>query len=248
MPALAASAPPAHPLSRPRPLPPRPPPIQRYANRVRIHYSLDTAPEGRAWEGSVGHVSARMLKARRGRGPAGGEGARGWAGLRCCQLPRGHLQGPLACRTTAQIRAPLPTALQSQEHAFPPDNDGEEQRPGSGDASSGVEGGSACGGGQAGGDGEGQRGGAGASKDATDGGGIDKDQAGGDGKQDGGGAEAGGNGGPQAGGGRGGEEAGGDGVSGGTIALVCGPPPMVDRACLPALKELGFDEAHIIVF
>ncbi|KAL4430845.1 hypothetical protein ABPG75_006101 [Micractinium tetrahymenae] len=40
-----------------------------------------------------------------------------------------------------------------------------------------------------------------------------------------------------------------DGRSGGgTIALVCGPPPMVDRACLPALRELGFDEQHIVVF
>lgn len=35
---------------------------------------------------------------------------------------------------------------------------------------------------------------------------------------------------------------------GGTICLVCGPPPMVDKACLPALREAGFDERHIIVF
>lgn len=38
------------------------------------------------------------------------------------------------------------------------------------------------------------------------------------------------------------------GSGGGTIALVCGPPPMVDRACVPALQELGFDEEHIVVF
>lgn len=33
-----------------------------------------------------------------------------------------------------------------------------------------------------------------------------------------------------------------------TLALVCGPPPMVERAVLPALKELGFDEEHTVVF
>lgn len=37
-------------------------------------------------------------------------------------------------------------------------------------------------------------------------------------------------------------------AGGGTISLVCGPPPMVERACLPALRELGFDEEHIVVF
>lgn len=33
-----------------------------------------------------------------------------------------------------------------------------------------------------------------------------------------------------------------------TLALVCGPPPMVERAVLPALQELGFDEQHTVVF
>lgn len=34
----------------------------------------------------------------------------------------------------------------------------------------------------------------------------------------------------------------------GTIALVCGPPPMVEKTVLPALEELGFDDQHTVVF
>ena len=48
--------------------------------------------------------------------------------------------------------------------------------------------------------------------------------------------------------GQGGGGEGADGKGGGTICLVCGPPPMVEKACVPALREAGFDERSIIVF
>ncbi len=33
-----------------------------------------------------------------------------------------------------------------------------------------------------------------------------------------------------------------------TLALVCGPPPMVEKAVVPALEALGFDESHLVIF
>eukprot|EP00937_MAST-01D_sp_MAST-1D-sp2_P000802 g802.t1 len=33
-----------------------------------------------------------------------------------------------------------------------------------------------------------------------------------------------------------------------TVVLLCGPPAMIERACLPALKELGHKECNILVF
>lgn len=30
--------------------------------------------------------------------------------------------------------------------------------------------------------------------------------------------------------------------------LMCGPPPMIKFACIPALKELGFDEKDHVTF
>ena len=47
-------------------------------------------------------------------------------------------------------------------------------------------------------------------------------------------------------------------VGGGGAAMLCNPPSspplllfwwlQIEKACLPALRELGFDEDHIIVF
>lgn len=31
-------------------------------------------------------------------------------------------------------------------------------------------------------------------------------------------------------------------------ALLCGPPPMIERACRPALRELGFEDDFVIEF
>ena len=33
-----------------------------------------------------------------------------------------------------------------------------------------------------------------------------------------------------------------------TVILLCGPPPMIERACLPALRALGYAEDNILVF
>ena len=61
--------------SQPPPLrvPPARPCAQRYANRCHIWYTLDKAPEGGGWAGSVGHISEEMLQA----GASSGSGRRG---------------------------------------------------------------------------------------------------------------------------------------------------------------------------
>jgi len=55
-----------------------------------------------------------------------------------------------------------------------------------------------------------------------------------------------------AGGGAGGSAGagGGDGGSqgGDVVTLLCGPPPMIEKACKPALSAVGFDEQHTIEF
>ncbi|WIA11609.1 hypothetical protein OEZ85_011714 [Tetradesmus obliquus] len=32
------------------------------------------------------------------------------------------------------------------------------------------------------------------------------------------------------------------------VTLLCGPPPMIEKACKPALKEMGFEDQHVIEF
>lgn len=42
------------------------------------------------------------------------------------------------------------------------------------------------------------------------------------------------------------QQQGGDG--GLVVTLLCGPPPMIERACKPALKDMGFSDEHVIEF
>lgn len=32
------------------------------------------------------------------------------------------------------------------------------------------------------------------------------------------------------------------------VTLLCGPPPMIEKACKPALKDMGFEDQHVIEF
>lgn len=168
-----------------------------------------------------------------------------------------------------------------QEHAFPPDS------------AEGSGGGGAYGGSTSGGDSK-PGGGKREAERGADGGGTSggnskpegsKKENGGEGERKGEGSAEGSRSDQQ---GQEGQEGQEDSPGGGTIALVCGPPPMVrgscsgaagtclargfsqcsgtsahpphqhippsqpraqvEKACLPALRELGFDEQHIFVF
>ena len=33
-----------------------------------------------------------------------------------------------------------------------------------------------------------------------------------------------------------------------TVILLCGPPPMIERACLPALRTLGYNDDNVLIF
>lgn len=206
---------------------------------MRIHYTVDKADDPEGWHGSVGHISKEMLQVGFGvvvfacllTRPAPPSShclapSCFWAawqrdGMNLNEAAQG--EEPDACRHACRI-VPAHVQMHSraclpQEHAFPPD-----------DSKGG--------------------GGGGAYK------------------------------------GSGSDQQGQNGRSGGTIALICGPPPMVnggcrglvgclnikssttecaapnerqtsisscppvqvEKACLPALRELGFDENHIIVF
>lgn len=59
------------------------------------------------------------------------------------------------------------------------------------------------------------------------------------------GAGAGTGGGAGAGGGHGSD---GGSKGGDVVTLLCGPPPMIEKACKPALSAVGFDEQHTIEF
>lgn len=39
-----------------------------------------------------------------------------------------------------------------------------------------------------------------------------------------------------------------EGEGGGVVVLLCGPPPMIQKACRPALKELGYADDEVIEF
>eukprot|EP00887_Chlorella_sp_A99_P001111 scaffold14.g1111.t1 len=140
-----------------------------------------------------------------------------------------------------------------QDHLYSPEGKGGSKL----EAAQGSSGGCAAGGGSKDASGQGQEDGgscraheAGSSEESSGPGQEDKGgepcsakEREGGGSARGGGSSQGGDEGEEGDGQGGGEQGGG----GRTIVLVCGPPPMVDRAVLPALKELGYQEDQIVV-
>ncbi|KAI7840931.1 hypothetical protein COHA_005362 [Chlorella ohadii] len=198
---------------------------EAYPNKVHIHYTVDRAEDRDSWHGSVGHISKEMLQASGAEfafPPGDGDGGGAYSGGSQAAAKEGEGRG--------------------KKQASESNGEGGGQGGSKGGSKGGGEGHST----EAGGGGEGQSGNDDSGKEHGRDSSSGKEGTGSSNEQ-GAGKQAGEDGGNSQATGGAGDGAGGS-HGGGTIALVCGPPPMVEKACLPALRELGFDEDHIIVF